>query len=441
MRLFGTSGIRGVVNEKLTPEFSVKLGLALGTYLNGGKVIVGSDVRLSNDMLKYSFISGLLATGNEVFDAGLAPTPAIALASKNYDAGVTITASHNPPEYNGFKFWRGGIGYSRDEEKKIESLFFEERFKLASWDKLRQVWKVNILKDYVNIITNACKIKKRFDIIVDCANSVASLIIPHIFKKHNVISINASLDGNFPGRLPEPTSENLSCLKEVVESNNADLGVAYDGDADRFAAISPKGEFIEGDVLTAIFAKYYLENAKKKRKAIVTTVDASYCIDDVAEEYDAKVIRTKVGDVAVAHEIIKNEALFGGESSGSFIFPDIHLAPDGPLASLKFLEILCLWDLDELLKEMPKYYLVRGSIRCEEERKEKVMRYVKENIKTVFEGDLIDVDGIRINCEGFWILVRPSGTEPKIRITVEAKSKEKAEKVFEKVKNLLGEIN
>ncbi len=438
--LFGTSGIRGVANKKLTPEFSIKLGLALGTALNGGRVIVGNDVRLSSDMLKYSFISGLLATGNEVFDAGLAPTPAIALASKYYDTGVIITASHNPPEYNGFKFWKNGIGYSEHAERKIESLFFKKRFELVNWNKLKKVRKINILGEYVDTIVGACKIRRRFDIVVDCANSVASLVVPHIFIKHNVISINSCLDGRFPGRLPEPASENLFCLKGVVMDSGADLGIAYDGDADRFVVMNNKGELIGGDILVAIFSRYYLENGRG-RKVIVTTIDASYCIDDVAREYDAEVVRTKVGDVAVAREIVKRDAVFGGEPSGSFIFPDVHLAPDGPLASLKFLEILCSWDLDELVKEIPRYFLIRDSIKCGEEVKEKIMNYVRENIGSVFDGDVINVDGVRVNCKGFWVLIRPSGTEPKIRVTVEAKSEERARKILKRAKKLVGEVD
>jgi len=246
-RLFGTNGVRGITNESMNAELALKLGKAIGTYFQGN-IIVATDTRTSNEMLKNAVIAGLVATGCNVFDAKIAPSPTLQYYVKHSDAdaGVIITASHNPPEFNGIKVIDAdGIELSRNKEKEIEKIYFNERFKLAAWNELGKVYDIDILDFYIEGILEKVDVEKiksnDFKVIVDCGNGAACYTMPYLVSQMaDVISLNAQPDGNFPGRKPEPTEENIKDLMRTVKAVNADLGVAYDGDADRAVFVDEK---------------------------------------------------------------------------------------------------------------------------------------------------------------------------------------------------------
>ncbi len=405
-QLFGTSGIRKKVTE-LSPEFAVNVGASLGTYSMDEAIVVGRDTRTSSQMLEFALVSGLLSTGKRVVRLGVVPTPTVGVATQDYGTGIMITASHNPPEYNGFKFWGANGGFSSKQEREIENIFLSGNFKRASWKKIGEIKERNYIDKHINLILDHIEIERKIKVVIDCANSAGSFLTPYLLRKLGceVIALNSQPDGFFPCHELEPTKENLEDTIKAVRGVNADIGIVHDGDADRTAVISKDGSLIDWDDLLALLA--YGKNK------VVTTVDASMRIEDVCK----KVIRTRVGDVAVAEAIKKESADFGGEPSGSFIFPNLHLFPDGPLAAAIVVQMVSEGKFYEILKEIPSYPTKRVKIPCEDELKSILMEKLKETIS----GEIDTTDGIRIRTDDGWILIRPSGTEPYVRITAEGK--------------------
>jgi len=423
IRVFGTSGIRGAWSEEVTPALFLKLGKALSTFLGqSGKVLVGRDTRTTGEALQAALVSGLLSGGCEVIEAGIIPTPVLAFATKflKMDAGVIITASHNPPAYNGVKFWsREGMAFTPDQERKIEEIFHGEA-RAVEWRNVGHAREQEVLSIYTEEILKKFSLQEKFKIVVDCGNGAASLVTPFLLRELGceVITLNSHPDG-FPGRELEPSQESLKELAKEVKNSGADIGLAHDGDADRVAAVDEKGRVVDQDKLLALVAR-----EQAKGKTVVTTVDASRVIEKVIEETGGKVIRTKVGDVNVAIACKQSEAAFGGEPCGAWIFPQFHLAPDGPLGALILLKILESGkSLSEMIDELPTYIMLRKKIPCPNTNKERVMKRflaVAEKMST----DLSTVDGVRVSFPEGWVLVRPSGTEPFIRVTVEGENEE-----------------
>ena len=436
-RLFGTNGVRGVANEDLSPELALKLGKAIGSFVQGN-IILATDTRSSNEMIKDAVIAGLLSTGCNVFDAKIAPSPALQYYVKNSDAdaGIIITASHNPPEFNGIKVIDNeGMELSRNKEKEIEKIFFNERFVKVAWNEIGKVYDIDILDFYIESIlslANTEKIKERnYKVVVDCGNGAACFVMPYLINEvAEVITLNAQPDGNFPGRMPEPSIENIEHLMKTVKSLEADLGIAYDGDADRAIFVDENGNYVYGDKSLAAIAGYILE---KRRGKIVTPVSTSSCVEEYVKAKGGEVIYTKVGAPIVARKMKEIDAIFGGEENGGLIFPQHQYCRDSGMASIAMLEMLAIKDkkLSEIVKEIPHYFLVKSKIECE--NKKEVMEKLKEEIK----GEIDYTDGIKVYFEDGWVLIRPSGTEPIIRIYAESKDKKKAEKLVEKYKNLI----
>lgn len=436
-KLFGTSGVRGVVGKEITPELVLDLGLALATHLgNSGTVVVGKDPRTSSDMLESCLISGLLSGGCDIRRLGVVPTPAVSFAVRSLQAkaGVMITASHNPPEYNGIKFWdSSGMAYTPQLENKIEGIYFGKRMKPVAWDQIGGVEEADVLPGYIETLTGSVKLSRRYKVVIDCGNGAGSVVTPYLFRKLGceVLTLNSQLDGHFPGRPLEPTPENLQELCKVVKSVGADLGIAHDGDADRAAAVDERGRAAQADKLLALISAHQL---RRKGEVVVTTVDASSVVDDCVAKRGGRVVRTRVGDVSVAAEIKKHGAVFGGEPSSAWIFPEVHLVPDGPLAAVKILELLDSTGkrLSELLDALPEYQTVREKVACPNERKARVMKKLVPKLRKLpGVAKVLTVDGIRLALKDGWVLVRPSGTEPYIRVTAEGRTSARAREISE----------
>jgi phosphomannomutase/phosphoglucomutase len=433
-RLFGTNGIRGVVNKELTAETAIKIGAAIGTFFKRGDLIVGYDARTSGPMLARAVIAGLNATGCNVFIAGMAPTPALQYAVKNHrtDGAVVITASHNPPEYNGIKVvWNDGIELSREQEIQIEDDFFNKKISYAEWNKIGGIRDLpGIIDDYVEAVkkhANAAEIEKRhYHVVVDAANSVASLAAPRILREIGckVTTINANIDGAFPGRIPEPRPENLKDLALTVKAVGADLGVAYDGDADRSIFVDERGEIHWGDRTFALIERDFLQQNPDEK--IVTPVSSSTLIRDIADAYGGELVWTKVGSVTVSHTMKKLKAKLGGEENGGVFYGSHQSVRDGAMTMVLILDIMAKTGkkLSELLSELPKYFIEKSKVECPNELKEKVLEKLTGQVSGL---NVSTVDGVKIWFEDkSTVLVRPSGTEPIYRLYVEAKTKEKA---------------
>jgi phosphomannomutase/phosphoglucomutase len=399
-------------------------------------------------MFAKAVIAGLTATGCNVFFAGMAPTPALQYAVKNHriDGGVIITASHNPPEYNGIKvIWNDGIEISHEQETEIENIYFENKQVLAEWNELGAKHELSgVNAEYTEAIkkhVDAAKIaKKQYHVVVDAANSVGALTAPTLLRELGckVTSVNANIDGTFPGRPPEPRPENLKEIAVTVKAVGADLGVAFDGDADRSIFIDENGEVYWGDKTFALIAKYFWrENPHAK---IVTPVSSSTLIKDVSDANKGEIVWTKVGSVTVSQTMKELKAKLGGEENGGVFYGPHQAVRDGAMTTALILEIMAKTGekLSTLISEQPQYFLEKGKVECSEDKKEKVLEKLLEQVKGL---NISAIDGVKIWFEDkSAILVRPSGTEPIYRLYAEAKNQEKALKLVEDYSSKLKKI-
>ncbi|MFB6283253.1 MAG: phosphoglucosamine mutase [Halobacteria archaeon] len=423
-RMFGTSGIRGVVGEDITPKLALKVGAAIGEPSE--KVTVGRDTRLTGSGLENAAVSGITSRGADVELLGIAPTPTVARYADGNS--LVVTASHNPMEYNGFKLWNPD-GTAFDEEQRKETVSkIREGVATEPPERFGDVTKQeDAIDKHVEEVVGSISVEGSLKVVVDGGSGAGSRVTPKVLREIGceVVTINCNPDGTFPGRLPEPTEENLGDLKEAVVAADADLGVAHDGDADRTAVVDSTGSYVQPDRLMAVFAE------SVDADEVVAPLNTSMVVDHVAD-----VTHTKVGDVYVAEKLRETEAPFGGEPSNSWIFPRQTFCPDGVYAAAKAAEIASRNPFSERLQELPEYVIERGSLECDEERKAEVMDQVREDVCTEFD-EYSTVDGVRADTEDGWFLVRPSGTEPLIRVTAQADSGKLADELYSYAEDVL----
>lgn len=443
-KLFGTSGIRAVVNRELTPSLAVRLGLALATKTKGGKVTVAYDTRTSSPMLENAVTAGLLAAGASVHNLGMQPTPVLAYLTRKLKAkaGIMITASHNPPQYNGIKiFNKDSTAYDERKQAEIENIMRKNAFNMVEWKDVKKQVESDESKHYVSLIEDAVELKKEWRVVLDPGNGATTLLAPHIFRRLGckVYTINAQPDGFFPGRKPEPDESSLKPLCNVVRSLGADIGVAYDGDGDRVAFVNERGRFTSFDRVLAAYAAF--QTRQFDSAVIVTHVAASMCIERMVEDAGGKVVRTRVGDVYIASAMKKVRAVFGGEPCGAWIHPQFHFCPDGILSSVLVLKALEKTGktLSEFLAETPEFPLLRKKIECANRVKHLVIKKAAEALFDVFPDakEMVKIDGVRLALENGWLLARASGTEPVIRLTVEANSLKEAKQIMNKATRVI----
>jgi len=439
---FGTSGIRGVVNESITPEIALALGRII-TKKRGNKVAIGRDTRASGAVLESALVAGINFLGGSALRLGIVPTPTTAIATRaRANSGVMITASHNPPQYNGFKFYnRFGEEISREDEREIENLLRAGKFASSEPDGFGSSFPVADAVDKhaelaLSLVDGALIKRKKPKIVVDCGNGAACSIAPFVLREAGckVIGLNAEPSGSFSRNL-EPSSESLEDACAVVRSSGADMGVGYDGDADRALIIDERGEVLGLDEQLSLISRYMLGG---KTGTIVSTVEASLAVKEAVEKNGGNFIITEVGSRNVADRMRGSGAVFGGEPCGEYIFPEEILSPDGVLATLKFVEMLCSeGKLGKLRKGIKKYPMRRAKFSCTD--KNASIERIRERIRGEFNGDVNEKDGIRVDSKGGWLLVRASGTESIIRITCEHKSERELEKIFRKAEAIVKE--
>jgi phosphomannomutase/phosphoglucomutase len=443
VRLFGTDGIRGIVNEWLTPPQVLRLASAIATYFSRGtKILVGRDSRAGNDFIINAVFSALLSAGIRVYYAGFVPTPALQYYIKHhdFDAGIMITASHNPPQYSGLKvIMSDGVEAPRDVEAAIEEIYETEKFRYISWHLLEgDVKKVNDVIDfYVNGIIDLLDVdaisKKRWKVVIDAANNVGGLATPKLLRKLNVkvLTLNADLS-TIPYREPEPTLDTLREVAQVVRITKADLGVGHDGDADRAIFIDNKGRIIPGDRSALILCKHIVMNRKDNTpRRVVTAVSSSTVVEDELRKHKVEVIWTKVGSIIIARTMQKLGAMAGFEENGGFMYPPHQFVRDGAMTVGLMLEYLSKEsvDLADIYDELPRRYLIKTKVPIESRDEGlKITEMLKQKFSNL---RIIDVDGIKAIAEDYWFLVRPSGTEPVMRVFVEALSEEKAREILD----------
>ena len=426
--MFGTSGIRGPVGEVVTGDLALSVGRALAST-GVERVVIGRDPRDSGRFLADALSAGLRECGTDVVMLGLASTPTVARSVEwqDADAGVSITASHNPATDNGIKLWNpSGQAFDADQRAEIESLIEDESFDLASWDETGEETHWDGAHDkHVETLVEAV-LPADLSVVIDVGNGAGAATADALYELGcDVETLNAQPDGRFPARPSEPTAENCQSLCDHVTAIGADLGIAHDGDADRMMAVDENGDFISGDVLLTLFARQHAGEGE----TIATPVDTSLIVEDVLAELGADVVRTQVGDVYVAERATEPGVVFGGEQSGAWIWADQTLCPDGPLAACRLAELVAEnGSLSELAADVGEYPIRRKNVHVED--KTGLMESLSAAVTDRYD-DATTIDGVRVSLDEGWFLIRASGTEPLVRIAAEARDPDAADEVFE----------
>ncbi len=437
-RLFGTNGIRGLANVDMNPSMAMEIGLSIGAIFKGGRVYLGMDGRTSSHMLHNAVSSALVSTGCDAIDLGLGPTPAVQYTVKREGpkGGVMITASHNPPEFNGIKVIDSdGVEIERAKEELIEQIYERREFIVAPWREIGALTPhTEILGEYKEAIKKQVRTdvsKARLRVMIDPGNGVGSLVTPYLMRELGceVKTINSDVNGFFSGRLPEPSPENLVALSKAVKALNLDLGIAHDGDADRTIFVDERGAVQWGDKTIAVLMKYLCETGAAKR--IVTPVSSSLIFSKLADDLGVELVWTKVGSVIVSRKMLEVDAQLGGEENGGVFYGPHQPVRDGAMAAALMWQVMCerRKKLSELVDEIPKYYSYKTRVDCPDPLKESVL---SDLISSAKAPKIELIDGLKVwESEDAWVLIRPSGTEPLYRIFAEAKTAEEAKRMAE----------
>jgi len=425
-RLFGTNGVRGVVNEDMNVQLAMDLGRSIGEFMSG-EVAIATDTRTSGQMLKSAVSCGLMASGADVIDLGIIPTPALQyfVKSNPVSGGVMITASHNPPEFNGIKcIDADGTEMPRSREESIESIYFNRSFSRRDWKEIgshlppkNAIDPKNAIEPYAAAIRSLVDLevirKADMSVVLDCANGAGSLFAPDFLDSLGVraVTLNCNPQGAFPGHPSEPTPNHLGDLITLVRETDADMGIAQDGDADRAIFVDEEGTYLFG---------------------------ASSCVEDVVVEEGGEILYTKVGSPVVARKMIEIGAVFGGEENGGLIFPEHQYCRDAAMTVAKMLEIVAKHGpLSELVNDVPVYHLDKRKVSCPDDRKQGVLEAVASQQK---EMRVDTTDGVKVYFDDGWTLIRPSGTEPIMRIYSEGRTEGSASNRGERYERMVRDL-
>jgi phosphomannomutase len=433
--MISVSGVRGIFGESLTPAIAQKYASHFGIFCNRGRIIVGRDSRTSGPEMFRAVSTGLMSVGCDVVYLGIVSTPTVLLAVEESDAkgGISITASHNPAEWNAMKFIgeNGMFLFPHEAQRFIDSI--DEPIELAGRDKAGKLTQDTEATDrHIKKILNISyldieKIKtKNFKVLIDSVNGTGGMISPQLLRDLGceVIELNSEPTGIF-AHTPEPLNKNLKQLEDAVAAHKADIGFATDPDVDRLAIVSEKGKCI-GEELSLLLAEKFI--LSKVKGDIVTNLSSSMASEDIAKEFGVKVHRTKVGEINVGKKMKEINSPVGGEGNGGIICPEVHYTRDAPAGMALILGYMAERNLpiSKLADEIPKYYFAKDKIKVEPDKLDEIMNKVPD----IFSNYKLDkTDGIKILGDKFWIHIRKSGTEPIIRIYVESDSPEKSQEL------------
>ena len=429
-KFFGTNGIRGIFSEDFTLEFVHDMTLAIGTYFKKGPVLIGYDGRDSSPVICKVVSSALNSIGIDCNVAGIVPTPCLEFAVKTlgYSGGIMITASHNPSEYNGIKpAANDGVEISRDDELVIEDIFLQKNW-IQNPDNFGSTGKEDsaidvYLKGIISHIDSKLIESKHFKVVLDLGNGAQAVSAPDFCKmlQCETFLINENIDGSFPGRGSEPTPQNLSKLSETVIANNADVGIAFDGDGDRSIFCDNKGNILTGDKSALVLMRHILK--KNPNSLVVTCLNSGSNTEVLAREFNSKVIRTKVGSVEVSRKMVPTDALIGFEENGGFMYGKHNQVRDGCMTLALMLDLLATSgkSIYEDVTSLPHSFTTKDKITCSPENVSKLIMSLKNEFP-----NSDTTDGIKITIDSKnWVMIRPSGTEPIVRVYAESESQVK----------------
>jgi phosphomannomutase/phosphoglucomutase len=443
MQLFGSSGTRGVVGDGLSPEFVLRIAKAAGTVWSADRVFVARDTRTSGEMFENAAASGLASVGVDIDRLGTTPTPAaVRYADINERPGLVITASHNPPEYNGVKLvGADGVELGVDRLERIEEHILAEEFEIAGWDEVGAVSQVDAAnREYVSDLLAAADREAiaaaDLTVALDPGHGAGALTSPEFFRRLgcDVVTVNATPDGHFPGRQPEPVASRLDDLRALVTAADADVGIAHDGDADRAVFVDETGAFVAGEASLAALAAAALE----PDDTTVAAVNVSQRLVDVCEQVGADLELTPIGSTNIITRIRELRAAgervpIAGEGNGGIFFPDYRLVRDGAYVGAKFLELVADRPVSEIVAPYTDYENVRINLAYDADAELDAMLDAAREFAESADAEPDTKDGYRLDYGDAWVLVRPSGTEPKVRIYAEARDGDRARSLAEDV--------
>jgi len=439
--IFRAYDIRGVYGVDLSEDLAKAIGLAYGTMLgNRGRVVVGRDVRLSGEALASATAEGLAEAGCDVMDIGLVTTPMsyFAVVHLEADGGIQVTASHNPPEWNGFKLIKKGgetlsAGAGMEE---LRDMVLQGRFRKG--ERRGKIEKIDILESYVEFITSKVEIERPLKIAIDYSNGAAAISFPKIAERVGlkIEALNNVPDGRFPGHPPEPREDTLKDLQDLVVKTRADFGAGFDGDGDRVVFVDDKGRILSGDIALAIFVKHL-----DKKGKVIFDVSSSSALREVIVEEGCEPIEMRVGRAFLLNAVRELNAVMGGEKSDHFYFPELWGFDDACYAVLKMAEILIKSGkkLSELVDEIPHYPSIPiTTFTCPDELKTKVVEQIAKHYESL--GVKVSrIDGVKAYFDDGWVLIRPSNTMPQIKMTAEAKTEKRLKEIVDEAKKLITE--
>lgn len=443
--IFRQYDIRGLVDKDLTQETVELLGKGIGTYFRWNQkkeVALGRDCRLSSPLYSKALAKGLLSTGCEIVDLGIIPTPLLyfTIYYKKIEAGVIITGSHNPPEYNGFKMMAGEETLYGAAIQDIFTIIQNEDF---IEEKSAGTKDYNIVPEYQEYVLKNIKLEKKLKVVVDAGNGTAGVVAVPIFKKMGceVIELYCEMDGRFPNHHPDPTlPEALEDLVQKVKETKADLGIAYDGDGDRIGIIDDEGNIIWGDVLMVLFVRDILPS--NPGAPIISEVKASKVLYDEIEKLGGRPIMWKTGHSLIKKKIKEEKALLAGEMSGHIFFADRFFGFDDAIySSARLLELLSRSDkrISQMLSDLPKTFSTPEiRIYASDEVKFKIVEEVKKELSQKYP--IIDIDGVRAIYPGGWGLVRASNTQEALVLRFEGDTEKDLENIESEVKQVIEEV-
>ncbi len=441
--LISVSGVRGVVGKALTADIALRYASAFGTFLKTGKVVIGGDTRRTHAMIKSAAIAGLQGTGHDVVDIGIVPTPTVEIAVRDggFVGGIAVTASHNPDQYNALKLiGPGGLFLSETQGLKVRNIYEKNLIKNVGWDKVGTLaydlsWIDSHIEKIISLdIISIDQIKQsNLKVVADCVGGTAAMMAARFFDKIGVSHelIHFRIGDKFP-RGAEPTPENLVDLCKAVKESGADIGFAFDPDADRLALVSDKGEPLGEEFTLALGARYILSRVKGP---IAVNLSSSMINDFVANEAGVKIYRTKVGERNVTEKMMKIGAVVGGEGNGGLIYPRLHWGRDGFLGAAVILQYLASSGkkISALAAELPLYSMVKRKMNISKKEVDKK----NKSIEKVFPDDKIDrQDGIKIVGKDWWVQIRSSNTEPIARLMAEAADSTKATQLIGSIQSV-----
>ncbi len=442
------SGVRGVVGESLTPQLVSKFAQAFGTYLGRGSVIVGQDSRISGTMVKKAVLSGLLSVGCQPVEIGICPIPSIQVLTKQSKAigAIAVTASHNPKEWNGLKFVnKEGLFLNYHQVDEFLDIYHQGEFSLVEVDKYKTPeFKEDPTEPHMKKLMSYFNVglisQKKYKVAIDCTNGAGAVLAPRYLEELGceLALLNCVPDGSFAHH-PEPLPENIAGLCRTVVEKGADVGFVQDADADRLAVVNEKGEPLGEELTLALASKYILS---QNPGPVVINLSTSRAIDDIAEEFNVPVIRTKIGEINVVEQILSQEEkpAIGGEGNGGVILQDIHPCRDSFTAMGLILEYMAKSGktISELQEGIPRYHMIKEKIQGTQEKAYRMIRQLRKKYSD--KGEVSLLDGLKISFKDYWVHIRPSNTEPIIRLIIEAKSRDTAEKMVEFWRKEMSEI-